>query len=238
MTEGNPEYPRRTRPSKKMKARISEIFKSIQGEGPYQGLEQVFVRFYGCNLNCSFCDTKPSSYVTMGVDQVYRCILSYRDYHSISLTGGEPLTYKSFVRELGVKLKRDEKIIYLETNGTLPDALKEVIDYIDIVAMDFKLPSSSGDMSFWNEHERFLRIAKSKKVFIKAVVSEATQERDIKKGLAIIRAIKKDSKFILQPANPGEDFLRKKLQDFMAICADSGINTKVMAQMHKKLGVM
>ena len=174
----------------------------------------------------------------MGVDQVYRCILSYRDYHSISLTGGEPLTYKSFVRELGVKLKRDEKIIYLETNGTLPDALKEVIDYIDIVAMDFKLPSSSGDMSFWNEHERFLRIAKSKKVFIKAVVSEATQERDIKKGLAIIRAIKKDSKFILQPANPGEDFLRKKLQDFMAICADSGINTKVMAQMHKKLGVM
>ncbi len=45
-----------------MQAKISEIFKSIQGEGPYQGINQVFVRFFGCNLCCRFCDTKPNSF--------------------------------------------------------------------------------------------------------------------------------------------------------------------------------
>lgn len=221
-----------------LKAKISQIFKSIQGEGPYQSFVQVFVRFFGCNLTCSFCDTDLTSFVKMDVDQVLRSIFAYDEYHSVSLTGGEPLIHKNFVRELSLKLKKADKVVYLETNGTLPDALKKVIDFVDIIAMDFKLPSSAGGLSFWQEHERFLKIAKSKEVFIKVVISETAQRQDIDKTLQIIKRVKNDATVILQPVNPQEEFLRRKMQDFISICLDSGVKTKVVSQIHKKLGVM
>lgn len=220
-----------------MQARISEIFKSIQGEGIYQGFEQVFVRFFGCNLNCAFCDTSLSYYEEKTLKEVAQTIFAYNDCHSVSLTGGEPLLQIEFLRELAKLLKKEGKIIYLETNGTLYENLKKVIDYVDIIAMDFKLPSSTDLKDFWEEHLEFLKVALRKEVFIKAVIGRNTCQDDILKSIAVIKGLKSSLCFILQPENPYEDVLAEKLEYFQEICVECGINTKVIPQLHKKLGI-
>ena len=222
-----------------MKAKISEIFDSIQGEGIYQGEKQVFVRFFECNLNCAFCDTRLNFYKEMIVNEVLHKIGSFSNYHSVSLTGGEPLLQMDFLKELAYCLKDEGETLYLETNGTLPNNLNEVIEHIDIVAMDFKLPSSTQAGDFWNEHHQFLEIAleHGKEVFIKAVVGKNTDIEDILKSMEIIRSLKADVPFILQPQNPFEDILQSQLEFFEGICREQGVQVKVIPQMHKKIGI-
>ena len=146
-----------------MKGKISEIFDSIQGEGLYLGERQIFVRFFGCNLGCKFCDTKPGRFIEYEPQELLEEIKLYpKDCHSISFTGGEPLVQKDFLKEVLGLTKKQGYINYLETNGTLSDALNEVIEYLDIVAMDLKLPSSTGLEYFWEAHSKFLKIASAK----------------------------------------------------------------------------
>ncbi|MBD3263532.1 MAG: radical SAM protein [Candidatus Omnitrophica bacterium] len=217
--------------------RINEIFKSIQGEGLYQGAVQVFVRFSGCNLNCSFCDTDTGTFNFYDAGDTLRKIDRLAPYDSVSLTGGEPLLQDDFLREVTGGLKKRSKVVYLETNGTLPFKLAKVIDCIDVVAMDFKLPSSARLGSFWEEHREFLGIGRRKIVFVKAVVGENTERADIEKSIRIIRDIDKKIPFILQLQNPFEDILRKKAESFAYFCKAKGLDVRVLSQLHKQLGV-
>ncbi len=189
-----------------MNAKISEIFQSIQGEGPYAGVRQVFVRFYGCNMHCSWCDTPyaigdvPGRFKEYFLEKLLKEVKALaKDCHSISLTGGEPLVQKDFLKELLPPLKKLGRKIYLETNGIMPQALKEIIRHVDIVAMDIKLPSSTKCKSYWQEHAEFLKIAKKRDVFIKAVVSSDTSKEDIEKTVKLIAKIADKTLFILQP---------------------------------------
>ena len=218
-----------------MKAKISEIFKSIHGEGIYQGKEQVFVRFYGCGLNCSFCDTKLEFYQEKTVEEVLESISKYNNYHSISLTGGEPLLQIDFLIDLCHELKIRHETIYLETNGILHNNLRKIIDYIDIVAMDFKLPSSTRQAEYWSEHKEFLKTAIKKDVFIKAVIGEDTTTEDVTKAIKLIKEVRHDLCLVLQPQNPLEDLLEEKLQLLHKLCINEHINAQVFPQMHKKL---
>lgn len=220
-----------------MKARIAEIFKSIQGEGPYAGIKQVFIRLYGCNLSCHYCDTKLLHSQEMDILEVMRAIAVYTNYHSISLTGGEPLLQVDFLQQLLPSLRNTGRDIYLETNATLPDNLEKIIGYIDIIAMDFKLPSSSGQHDFWSEHRDFLSVALKKNVFIKTVIGEATRIEDIFKAIEIIKTLPQDLLFVLQPQHPFEDALEKKLEYFQGVCRNQNINVRVIPQLHKKIGV-
>ncbi|MCX5680766.1 MAG: 7-carboxy-7-deazaguanine synthase QueE [Candidatus Omnitrophica bacterium] len=133
-----------------MNAKISEIFKSIQGEGKYLGVSQVFVRFFGCSLNCKICDT-PYAKGNSAEYEEYTSgkLLSEirrlsQGIHSVSLSGGEPLEQKDFLKSFLPLLKKQGMKTYLETNGVLFENLKEVIKHVDIVAMDMKLPSATG----------------------------------------------------------------------------------------------
>jgi len=220
-----------------MKAKICDVFKSIQGEGLYQGASQVFVRFFGCNLECSFCDTKPERYAEWDIAKLLDEIDTYSDYHSISLTGGEPLLQIEFLKVLVERLKEKAKIIYLETNGTLPKSLSEIIDYINIVAMDFKLPSSTALKDYWLKHRKFLKIAQGKDLFVKAVIGKKTRIEDVRIATAIIKEVKKDIPFILQPQNPFEDVLEEKIKYFEKVCKDSGMRVEIIPQLHKKLKI-
>ncbi len=220
-----------------MKGRVCEIFKSIQGEGIYQGTPQVFLRLFGCNLKCSFCDTKFNSYGELTPQEVLDRIVAYEDYHSLSLTGGEPLLQVEFLEELLEGLKPEGKTVYLETNGTLPGNLSRVISYLDIIAMDFKLSSSTGLRDFWADHRNFLRVAREKEVFVKTVVGKRTHLEDLRIAVAVIKEVKKDIILVLQPEHPYEGELGAKLNHFEKACRRSNIETKIIPQLHKVLGV-
>jgi len=119
----------------------------------------------------------------------------------------------------------------------LPDNLWKVIDYIDIIAMDFKLPSSTRQAQCWSEHRKFLRIACAKEVFIKAVVGKDTLDDDILKAAWLIKEANPELCLVLQPENPFEDLLADKLELFRKLCIDKNIKVKILSQMHKKLGI-
>ena len=70
--------------------KINEIFYSIQGEGFHTGTPAVFIRFSGCNLNCSFCDTNHQEGKTMSLYEVINEVKRYPNARMVVLTGGEP----------------------------------------------------------------------------------------------------------------------------------------------------
>ncbi len=220
--------------------RIKEIFSSIQGEGPYIGFKQIFVRFCNCNLKCNYCDTEFSADEYFEefspqelVDYINKFDLS--TVHSLSLTGGEPLLAVDFLKEflpITGKLK-----IYLETNATLADKLLEVIDFIDIIAADIKLESASGIRDSYKFHDKFFEIAKQKECFAKIVFNKNITHSEIIKCTDL--ASKYGIPLILQPEmtdnklSVTNDFAQKTLDDFLKYHKD----TRLIPQMHKFLDI-
>lgn len=228
-----------------MKAKLIEFFQSIQGEGQYAGVKQVFVRFFECNIHCVWCDTPHSigdttrRYTEMDLDEVFENIQQHwPGSHSVSLTGGEPLVQADFIAELLPTLKSAGMQVHLETNGILPEQLKKVIEQIDVVAMDLKLPSSTKCEPFWNEHKAFLEVAQSAEVFIKAVISADTQAADIHASVELVKAVNPDTLFILQPNtfDLGKGIMQK-CQDFETYCSSHLNNVRILPQMHKIMKV-
>jgi 7-carboxy-7-deazaguanine synthase len=221
-----------------VKSKITEIFNSIQGEGIYVGQMQTFIRFYGCNLKCVFCDENiKSTFKEWTVKDIIKHIT--KDSHkTISLTGGEPLLQVQFLKLLLPELKARKFNIYLETNGVLKDNLLEVIDSVDVISMDIKLPSSTALGQYWKEHKEFLTIAKSKETFVKVIVTKKTNYEDIKKAVKLVAEADKGIPFILQPAalkgkiEPIDNF-----EKFYKIASSGLDNVRIIPQVHKILGV-
>jgi organic radical activating enzyme len=104
--------------------KVKEIFKSIQGEGPYAGLPCIFIRFSGCNLSCDFCDTNHGDGTEHTGDWIVNTVLQKAGsgIMNVVLTGGEPLFqadphHGHFIYLLD-SLKLNKFEIHLETNGT------------------------------------------------------------------------------------------------------------------------
>lgn len=163
-----------------MKTKINEIFSSIQGEGPGVGYKQLFIRFCGCNLHCDYCDTEFQTGVEYTPTELFEKINSEYDlstFHSISLTGGEPLLHCEFLQEFLPLLKNKTKI-YLETNATLSENLQKVKNLIDIISADIKLPTSTGFDSFYL-HRKFFEKCNGIETFAKIVFDENITENEI-----------------------------------------------------------
>jgi len=210
------------------------------------GAKQVFVRFYKCNLACAYCDEKRAgskSYLPEDLfNEVKFLELSKGPHHSISLTGGEPLLYAEFLKIFLKMVKKEHMKTYLETNGTLPQELTEIIDLIDIIAMDFKLPSSTGQRDFWKEHAEFLSIGAKKKIFVKAVVTAETKEEDIDKAISLVRLAKGSVPLVLQPATPvtphDKPIAHNRLMEFVEMGLKNKVeNIRVIPQIHKILNI-
>ncbi len=154
------------------KAKIKEIFASVQGEGLYIGTKQLFIRFCACNLKCDYCDTphlpeninEKDSYYEFTPDELVHYINEKFDIKTISyisLTGGEPLIWNEFLTEFLPKVKTK---FYLETNATITDNLEKILPYIEVIAADIKLPSCSGIKNSFELHNKFFNVIKHYKV--------------------------------------------------------------------------
>ncbi|MFC1576500.1 7-carboxy-7-deazaguanine synthase QueE [Candidatus Omnitrophota bacterium] len=223
-------------------AKISEIFVSIQGEGLYVGEPQLFIRFYGCNMSCVFCDTRPTTHESFTKDSLLKKIQKIKEpYNSVSITGGEPLRQVDFIAEFLPEYKNKyKKEIHLETNGTLHRELGIAIDLVDVIAMDFKLPSSTKRASFWMEHEKFLKVARKKKVFVKAVITSTTTPGDVLRLAEVIARNGKDIPLVLQPATvvgDNEKVSKGTLERFKNMALSRLTRVEIVEQTHKLLGV-
>lgn len=218
------------------KAVIKEIFTSIQGEGPYIGYKQLFIRFCGCNLDCQYCDTdfdKKNS-KEYSVSEIIDIIKSNPNCHSVSLTGGEPLLYTGFLKRL---LEHCPLPVYLETNATLAGELKEIIDYIDYISADIKLPSTTGSNSFWDEHDSFFEASGQKKLFAKIVFDENITQEEITKSCKL--GAKYGIELILQPKMQGNEFCVSKefLERILNKFLQNYKKVRLIPQVHKFLDV-
>ncbi len=119
--------------------KVSEIFHSIQGESSFAGCPCAFVRLSGCNLRCSYCDTRYAydDGVAMEVSEILRRVDACT-CDLVEVTGGEPLLQSEasrLVRELADRGLR----VLVETNGSMDIS---PLDVRSIVIMDVKCPSS------------------------------------------------------------------------------------------------
>jgi 7-carboxy-7-deazaguanine synthase len=120
---------------------IAEIFYSIQGESTFSGLPCVFIRCSGCNLSCSYCDTRyareSSSGTLQTIDEIMDKVTSF-PVKMAEITGGEPLLQPE-IHQLIDRLHVAGKKVLLETNGSR-DISK--LDPRVQVILDVKTPGS------------------------------------------------------------------------------------------------
>ena len=244
------------------KAKIKEIFSSIQGEGPYIGSKQIFIRFCACNLNCYYCDTDfypdnindKNTFYEFTPYELTKYLEEHFDIestHSISLTGGEPLIWADFLKEFMPEFNKKHDIkYYLETNATIADNAKIVLPYTDIVAGDIKLPSCSGIKNSFELHDNFFKAVsettgkngrrfqtQNNNFFAKAVFDENINNDEIDKTVDLAK--KYDFEIILQPRmiesdlSVNSDFMLEIFEQFVKKYP----KTRLIPQVHKFINV-
>jgi 7-carboxy-7-deazaguanine synthase len=132
---------------------LVEIFETVEGEGTRAGFPTTFVRLYGCNLRCTWCDTKYSyapykPEMTFSIGEIIDRVEGFGARH-ICMTGGEPLLYGPKSLELAIALADLPTIddVHIETNGAidLTPFVRQISNPKVRYIMDFKLPAS-GEM--------------------------------------------------------------------------------------------
>jgi len=243
-----------------MPAHISEIFNSIQGEGPYVGTRQVFVRFEKCQLHCAYCDTPRTRNVSDtcrietepgscefysvrnpidkdGLEGIIRKLWSPSTKH-VSLTGGEPLIHADFIRTLDL-----EYPLYLETNAGFPKKARELKDMISIASCDIKLPEHEATDHYGellkNELETISIFNETSRTFVKAIVLPETTPQSISPAVEGIGSIDPEIPFILQPVTDAKKKIPPGLLiELMDFAGKKLKDVRAIPQTHKIIGAL
>ena len=223
------------------KAQIKEIFTSIQGEGHLVGYTQLFIRFCKCDFTCKYCDT---DYKPDETSEIYTAnslaerLKSYdiKNIHSICLTGGEPLSEVSFLKEF---LRNITLPVHLETNATRTDDLNEIINMIKYVSANIKVPSVYGGKDCFKEHAEFLRVCKRarKDIYIKVIFDENITDLEIDKCIELAK--ENDVEIILQPVTKNGKITVKSryLPEVLEKFRKKYWHVRLIPQVHKILSV-
>ncbi|MDE7304160.1 MAG: putative 7-carboxy-7-deazaguanine synthase QueE [Oscillospiraceae bacterium] len=210
------------------KYKIAEMFSSINGEGTHAGQLAFFIRFTGCNLNCSYCDTKwanePNApYTEMTAEEILSEVKK-SGIKNVTVTGGEPLIQQEIIPLLET-LCGDGRYVEIETNGSA-----DVSDVVKIkgnrpaLTMDYKLPSSGMESHMRTENFAVLE----KKDTVKFV---AGSRADLERTLEIIREFRLIEKCAVYISPVFGKLKPAEIVDFMLANTLNGVN--VQLQMHK-----
>ncbi len=211
------------------------------------GERHIFLRFERCNIHCEYCDEIDKPGFEMELETVLSKIKTFEQedgpHAFVSLTGGEPLVYSSFLKELCPALVREGFLLYLETNGILWKALKEILPWVRVIAMDLKPASVTKDKTFMDEHRRFLEIAKTKETFIKIVISKEIDIAEFRDLCELVRSVHPLAPVILQPISTKEregyedPELMRLLEELRRIASGSLRDVRIVPRLHKILGI-
>lgn len=246
-------------------APVTEIFSSIQGEGPFVGENQLFVRFSHCHLSCTYCDTPMRSatgeceiFGTPGLSeptqtypnplkasQLFHILQELSQasyYHSISFTGGEPLLYHALLKEVFPHIQALGLKTYLETSGTQPEFLKPLLPHTDIIAMDIKLPSATGERDYFSEHAQFLSLATQQtscQTYTKVVLNNQITADEVQSIITLMQP-HPSTLLVLQPESQPDGSTHLKASTLFQVqhtLLNSGIQVRVIPQTHKQLAI-
>ncbi|HXJ32506.1 MAG TPA: 7-carboxy-7-deazaguanine synthase QueE [Candidatus Eisenbacteria bacterium] len=243
---------------------VSEMFVSFQGEGLHAGRRQLFVRFGGCPLRCRYCDTPDSLLPTaecriLGPDGEHRLpnpletgelarevralVAAAPPLHAVAVTGGEPLAQIDFlVAWLGAD--GPGLPVLLETAGILPARLERALPLVDIVSLDFKCPSNTGERARWDEHRACLEaaVAAQRDVYVKMPVDAGTRPEEVEDGARIIAVVGASVPLFLtplsEPSTPRLTIDAHGLERLQAVASRHVPDVRVLPQLHKVLGIL
>lgn len=200
---------------------VIEIFSSIEGEGTRQGYLCTFVRLYGCNLRCSYCDTPYSyeggEYTVIDVKEVAETVRAIGNKY-VTITGGEPLLQEPQVIEL-IKLLGEDYEFNIETNGSvIPTYRAENVFY----TVDYKCPTSNEETKM--KEEAFLNLHKND--VVKFVVGSI---KDLQRTYEFIKTHDIQAHIYLSPSY--QEITAREIVEFMK---DNNMqDVRVQLQIHK-----
>ena len=163
------------------------------------------------------------------------------DFHSLEITGGEPLLNSEYIHDF---LSKYDYNVLLETNATLPDNLESMAGLVDLVSMDIKLPEHFNTKEEWlTVYENELKSIKvmednDMKYYLKIVVSPTTTTKiieDILKDLTDM--ISGDVEIIVQPVSPMSSWSTKENLFKISEIIGKYYNVSIIPQIHKYLEV-
>ncbi len=199
--------------------KVSEIFRSLQGEGVLIGTPTVFIRTVGCNLECSWCDTKYAREggEELSVEQIMAEVEAQKTQF-VCLTGGEPLLQKDAIKLMDKLVDKCYQVT-LETNGSLP--LEDVpCSENMLISMDIKCPSSGMEERMLMSNIELLSPADQLK-FVVADIDDLTYAEGILKSYEV------KSNVIFTPVGGME------LEPVARFVLSRMINARVLPQLHK-----
>lgn len=213
-----------------------EVFLSIQGESTGAGLPCVFIRLFGCNVHCSFCD-QPQTSKDRHKISIWHLVQKAMSFgcKNICITGGEPLMQSNEVYQLALELVSDYGCkVAIETNGCIP--IPDLFYPKDVkFVMDIKCPSSG--VSDKNVFENLMMLRTNDEV--KFVISNREDYEYMKK---VLKTYPTAAKILVSPVfryRLGEWFcpnIGKELVNWLI--EDKMYHVRVQIQMHRILGVM
>lgn len=209
---------------------LDEVFTSIQGESTDAGLPCVFVRLYGCNVGCSYCDQpqKPSDRTRISIANLVTKIQKHRVQY-VCITGGEPLLQWNALYPVILELVSLGYKVSIETSGCVPieaDPYNRSFKYV----MDIKCPSSG--VSHKNVYENLMNLQMKDEV--KFVISDRADYDFMKK---VLKTYPTPAKILVSPCftEDGKPMIGQELVEWLI--KDGLYNVRVQIQMHKCLGV-
>lgn len=241
------------RTENKARARVSEIFTSIEGEGIFVGKKTLFIRLSGCHLKCRWCDTKYALPLDSGtdyqIDEIKDLIIKELQpfTYKVNFTGGEPLLQTEAVIELADFIKKQTNLkTYMESSCFDSELFSKVLPYIDICKVEFKTDDSKVvedeeyDNLLLNEIRCLeLAVESNKATYIKIVVTNSTNLESFKNLVYNISKKIKPSDilgFIIQPSFGIDQPTVNMLIDTYDVVQPMFPEVRIIPQLHKEIG--